>query len=333
MNRTISELRERAGLTQAEVARLVGVSENTIANWEKGGATKWIQNLNRLCKVLNCKLDDLCPETSELAPNQRQLTEQIFDTVRRYCDAFSKRDRKALINISSFATLHNPLLRYWLNQADEKIRQYRKNSEDDLDVELILNSLVLQNLSQELSLILPYPTTQVSAHLTKEKFSDLVSQVNLSPAFLERYTCFHTNHFRRKLILQNRHLCVYVIGWEPGHESEIHHHGNSLDAIRVLQGKMNHRLIAPEQWEAKDTAVVEGFLSQEDQGDEVTLEEGQQVVIGQRYYHQIKNASGERLVTLHFRFGTFPEDDDWKTSDEFPIVSWSQVEQYQIMST
>lgn len=334
MNRTISQLRERVGLTQAEVAQLVGVSENTIANWEKGGAAKWIRNLNNLCKVLNCKLEDLSQEVSELNPSQRRLTENVCSTVRRYCEASSNHDKKTLIKILSFATLHDALLRYWLDQADEKIKQYQKTSEDKLDIELIINSLVLQNLSQELSLILPYQSTNSSAQPIQEKFNELVAQVHLTQEFLDRYTCFNDNHFCRKLILQNRHLCVYVIGWEPEQKSEIHHHGNSLDAIRVIKGKMNHWLIAPEQWEAKGSVSFEGCLPQgEAWGEEAIIEEGQQVVIDRRYGHQIKNSSGQRLVTLHFRFGSLPEDNYWEPSSESPIMSWSQLEQYQIMST
>ncbi|NET87069.1 MAG: helix-turn-helix transcriptional regulator [Kamptonema sp. SIO1D9] len=56
----IGELRERAGITQRQLSIEVGVTENTIQNWEKGRAVlEQIKRLIRLCKVLDCKLEDL----------------------------------------------------------------------------------------------------------------------------------------------------------------------------------------------------------------------------------------------------------------------------------
>ncbi len=56
----IAELRDRAGLTQLELSQKVGVTENTIANWEKGrSGLDWIEKLIRLCRTLNCSLEDL----------------------------------------------------------------------------------------------------------------------------------------------------------------------------------------------------------------------------------------------------------------------------------
>lgn len=56
----IAEFRERAGLTQRELSKLVGVTENTIANWEKGrSGIDWIEKLIRLCKALDCDLESL----------------------------------------------------------------------------------------------------------------------------------------------------------------------------------------------------------------------------------------------------------------------------------
>jgi transcriptional regulator with XRE-family HTH domain len=56
----IEDLRRRAGLTQLELSQKVGVTENTIANWEKGrSGLDWIEKLIRLCRTLDCSLEDL----------------------------------------------------------------------------------------------------------------------------------------------------------------------------------------------------------------------------------------------------------------------------------
>ncbi len=56
----IAFLREKAGLTQLELSRLVGVTESTIQNWESGRTgTDHIQRIVKFCKALNCRVEDL----------------------------------------------------------------------------------------------------------------------------------------------------------------------------------------------------------------------------------------------------------------------------------
>lgn len=63
----IALLREKAGLTQLELSRLVGVTESTIQNWESGRTgTDHIERIIRFCKALNCQVQDLIEYESEL---------------------------------------------------------------------------------------------------------------------------------------------------------------------------------------------------------------------------------------------------------------------------
>jgi len=56
----IAQLREKAGLTQLELSRRIGVTETTIQNWEKGRAgMEQIERVIKLCKALDCELEDL----------------------------------------------------------------------------------------------------------------------------------------------------------------------------------------------------------------------------------------------------------------------------------
>ena len=56
----IAFLRDKAGLTQLELSRLVGVTESTIQNWESGRTgTDHIERIVRFCQALNCQVEDL----------------------------------------------------------------------------------------------------------------------------------------------------------------------------------------------------------------------------------------------------------------------------------
>jgi len=65
----IAQLREHARLTQLELSRHIGVTENTIQNWEKGRAgVEQIERFIKLCEVLHCKPEDLIEYVSIAEP-------------------------------------------------------------------------------------------------------------------------------------------------------------------------------------------------------------------------------------------------------------------------
>jgi transcriptional regulator with XRE-family HTH domain len=83
----IALLREKAGLTQLELSRLVGVTESTIQNWESGRTgTDHIERIIRFCKALNCQVDDLIEYISEspaepaAAPSSLSDIQQLLGT-------------------------------------------------------------------------------------------------------------------------------------------------------------------------------------------------------------------------------------------------------------
>lgn len=60
----IEEVREKAGKTQREVANALGVTDQTVSNWENGVRQMklTIRQTISLCQVLNCSLEDLLEE-------------------------------------------------------------------------------------------------------------------------------------------------------------------------------------------------------------------------------------------------------------------------------
>jgi transcriptional regulator with XRE-family HTH domain len=80
----IAFLRDKAGLTQLELSRLVGVTESTIQNWESGRTgTDHIERIVRFCQALNCKVEDLIEYVSaspeEISAKTSRSLSQIHD--------------------------------------------------------------------------------------------------------------------------------------------------------------------------------------------------------------------------------------------------------------
>ena len=53
----IKEYRTRAGLSQSELARLLGVNKNSITHWESGRVKPDIRYLPQLCQALNITME------------------------------------------------------------------------------------------------------------------------------------------------------------------------------------------------------------------------------------------------------------------------------------
>ncbi|MFH7029816.1 MAG: helix-turn-helix transcriptional regulator [Heteroscytonema crispum UTEX LB 1556] len=89
----IALLREKAGLTQLELSRLVGVTESTIQNWESGRTgTDHIERIIRFCKALNCQVEDLIelvgesPEEAHAKPSSLSEIHNLLGTEESSAD-------------------------------------------------------------------------------------------------------------------------------------------------------------------------------------------------------------------------------------------------------
>ncbi len=73
----IGQLREQKRLTQRELSQQIGVTESTIANWEKGrSGLDLIWKLTRLCEILDCKLDEQFVSNIGRFREQKHLTQR-----------------------------------------------------------------------------------------------------------------------------------------------------------------------------------------------------------------------------------------------------------------
>jgi transcriptional regulator with XRE-family HTH domain len=57
--RNLERLRKAAGLTQAQLAEMVGVDQATVSRWEQGERSPMIATAFAVANALHCTIDDL----------------------------------------------------------------------------------------------------------------------------------------------------------------------------------------------------------------------------------------------------------------------------------
>ena len=63
---TLKGLRKASGFTQEETAAQLGVSHDTISRWESGSTQPAAPQIINICRVYNCKFEDIIwPESKQ----------------------------------------------------------------------------------------------------------------------------------------------------------------------------------------------------------------------------------------------------------------------------
>lgn len=55
----IASKRRQLGLSQSDLAKMLGVDQTAVHNWEKGKSMPAAKRLPAIAKILNCTVDDL----------------------------------------------------------------------------------------------------------------------------------------------------------------------------------------------------------------------------------------------------------------------------------
>ena len=55
----ITQKRKKAGYKQEELAKLIGVYQQQLSEWERGNVQPGIKHLKKLSEVFHCTVDDL----------------------------------------------------------------------------------------------------------------------------------------------------------------------------------------------------------------------------------------------------------------------------------
>ncbi|ABC24138.1 XRE family transcriptional regulator [Rhodospirillum rubrum] len=105
IGRKIRTLRERRGLTQSQLASLLGKSGETISNFERGKVVTSIQTLDQMAKVLNVRLMDFFDGVAVGAADRQHRAERArsshAQTVRNAADLLPEEDLEILAGLAT----------------------------------------------------------------------------------------------------------------------------------------------------------------------------------------------------------------------------------------
>ena len=79
----ISVKRKEKGITQSELAELLGISDRAISKWENGNCLPDASNMQELCKILNITINDLFSgEVVDMEDNVKRLEENLLEMTK-----------------------------------------------------------------------------------------------------------------------------------------------------------------------------------------------------------------------------------------------------------
>ena len=135
--------------------------------------------------------------------------------------------------------------------------------------------------------------TQPVDELSHDQLQQLVHRLDLSGDLIEARTCFAKDAYARNLVCRTPAFELLVLCWKPGHESTIHDHVGSLNAITVHRGALTSRIFVPADGVPAGAGPV--VLDHTD-----TFLPGQGWTGVDRHgIHQLANIGTEDLVTVH----------------------------------
>ena len=108
----IKQLRKKKGISQSELAELIGVKNNTVSTWERGTRKPDFEALNLLSNYFEVSFEYILgssdKEETRVKPTQDELdqlalsalADDLYDNMKKYCQLSTKSQKMidALIN-------------------------------------------------------------------------------------------------------------------------------------------------------------------------------------------------------------------------------------------
>lgn len=97
-NENLKTARERKGLSQKDIAEIIGVAKSTYSLYESGNREPNVQTIKKIADILNVSADELLgiddePQTIAAHFDGDEYTEEELDKIKEYA-SFIKASRK-----------------------------------------------------------------------------------------------------------------------------------------------------------------------------------------------------------------------------------------------
>lgn len=92
IGRAIAKYRQNAGLTQAQVAEILNISNEAVSRMERGSIMPTVARLIQLANIFACEAADLLTESSNLVADQSKRLAILLSTL-------NESERSALLDI------------------------------------------------------------------------------------------------------------------------------------------------------------------------------------------------------------------------------------------
>ena len=86
-------LRKNKGISQEQLAELVDVSRQSVSKWELAESYPTVENIFKLCNVLNCKMNELINENLtdfDLLSDDIKKSEKLYERFLGYADTYDE---------------------------------------------------------------------------------------------------------------------------------------------------------------------------------------------------------------------------------------------------
>ncbi|MGX2955789.1 helix-turn-helix domain-containing protein [Ursidibacter arcticus] len=78
IGRAIAKYRQASGLTQAQLAEILGIGNDAVSRMERGTTIPTITRLLELSEIFQCEIADLVTDTSYRAVDQARVLEKLL---------------------------------------------------------------------------------------------------------------------------------------------------------------------------------------------------------------------------------------------------------------
>jgi transcriptional regulator with XRE-family HTH domain len=140
----LSKMRNDRGLTQQQMAAMIGVGIAQVRRYEKGNSSPTLEVIKNIAKTLGISADELIFDKGEGVPDTRIMDKKLLEQFEMV-SKLKPHDKEAIMTIIDSMIIKNRLEQVmpgssdaaWTNQMRKVVAEFRDNakdySEDDID--------------------------------------------------------------------------------------------------------------------------------------------------------------------------------------------------------